>query len=221
MDDIEAAADEEEPPSLQRPSLLKRLEGVIATQRRRLLVEHLQKEVAGALGFADDRKLDGQQGFFEMGMDSLMAVDLKNRLGKALGTSLPATLIFDFPNIDGLAGFLLRHLELERSEAVGSIRRAAPVSQAESIAIVSLGCRFPGGAIDEVLADVARRRCRQGAGDRWDRDAYFDECPELSGRCTRRPAVFWPEWMASTRTFLASSRAKRSAWIHSSGCCWK
>jgi hypothetical protein len=63
LDDIETAADEEEPRILQRPSLLKRLEGAIATQRRRLLVEHLQKEVAGALGFGDDRKLDGQQGF--------------------------------------------------------------------------------------------------------------------------------------------------------------
>ena len=185
LDDIEAAADEEEPPTLQRPSLLKRLEGVIATQRRRLLVEHLQKEVAGALGFGDDRKLDGQQGFFEMGMDSLMAVDLKNRLGKALGTSLPATLIFDFPNIDGLAGFLLRHLELEQSEAVGSIRRATPVSQAEPIAIVSLGCRFPGGAID---AQSFWQMLHEGAdaigkvpGDRWDRDAYFDENRELCG----------------------------------------
>ena len=185
LDDIEAAADEEEAPTLQRPSLLKRLEGVIATQRRGLLVEHLQKEVAGALGFGVDRKLDGQQGFFEMGMDSLMAVDLKNRLGKALGTSLPATLIFDFPNIDGLAGFLLRHLELEQSEAVGSLRRATPVSQAEPIAIVSLGCRFPGGAID---AQSFWQMLHEGAdaigkvpGDRWDRDAYFDENRELSG----------------------------------------
>ena len=186
LDEIEVpAADEEKHQTSQAPSLLKQLEGSIAPDRRRLLVEHLQKEVASVLGFGDDRQLDVHQGFFEMGMDSLMAVDLKNRLSKALGASLPATLIFDFPNIEDLAGFLLRHLGMEQTATARFIRRVTQVIEAEPIAIVALGCRFPGGVIDAQsfwqLLHAGTDAIGKVPADRWDGDAYFDENRELCG----------------------------------------
>jgi hypothetical protein len=52
------------------------------------------------------RKPDPQQGFFHMGMDSLMAVQLKSRLENRLGKSLPNTLIFNYPTIESMAGYL-------------------------------------------------------------------------------------------------------------------
>ena len=63
-------------------------------------------EVAAAIGLADANGLDPQQGFFRMGMDSLMAVELKNRLTAALGVALSSTVAFDHPNIRSLAGHL-------------------------------------------------------------------------------------------------------------------
>jgi len=46
------------------------------------------------------------QGFFDMGMDSLLALDLKNRLQDDLGLSLPSTLTLEYPTVMGLAEYL-------------------------------------------------------------------------------------------------------------------
>jgi microcystin synthetase protein McyD len=50
---------------------------------------------------------DPSAGFFDMGLDSLMAVEMKNRLGAHLDVTLPATLVFRFPNIAALSDHLL------------------------------------------------------------------------------------------------------------------
>jgi len=47
-----------------------------------------------------------RQGFSEMGIDSLLAVEIRNRLASALGLALPATLVFDHPEIERLSRFL-------------------------------------------------------------------------------------------------------------------
>src|SRR6516225_628246 len=65
----------------------------------------IEKETAIVLGFGS--ALDCDQGFFEMGLDSLMAVELRSRLEKALGISLPVTMLFDQPTIHTLADTLL------------------------------------------------------------------------------------------------------------------
>jgi acyl carrier protein len=62
------------------------------------------------LGLAFSEWPTVQQGFFEMGMDSLMAVELKNRLAKHLGMTLPNTLIFDYPNLHKLAHYSVSRL---------------------------------------------------------------------------------------------------------------
>jgi hypothetical protein len=54
--------------------------------------------------------MDRMQGFFDMGMDSLTSVELKNRLSADLKMTFPATLAFDHPNITSLADHLLRKL---------------------------------------------------------------------------------------------------------------
>ena len=52
-----------------------------------------------------------------MGFDSLMAVELANQMGSSSGISLPVTLLFDYPNIEAMAGYILRDvLKLEFSE---------------------------------------------------------------------------------------------------------
>jgi malonyl CoA-acyl carrier protein transacylase len=71
-----------------------------------LLSTYLQTEVTQVLGVEFSQWPTLQQGFFEMGMDSLMAVELKKRLVASLETTLPATLVFDYPNLQDLTEYL-------------------------------------------------------------------------------------------------------------------
>jgi SAM-dependent methyltransferase len=67
----------------------------------------------------------------ELGMDSLMAVQLRNALGTALALErpLPATLMFDYPTIDAIAAFMLARLA-PQSTPVGTTGESAPVAAA-------------------------------------------------------------------------------------------
>jgi acyl carrier protein len=65
--------------------------------------------------------IEPRQGFFELGMDSLTSVELRNRLGATLQSTFPTTLAFDYPTPEGLADFLLGEIGLPvraRDEAV-------------------------------------------------------------------------------------------------------
>ncbi|NET75041.1 acyl carrier protein [Okeania sp. SIO1F9] len=92
------------------------------TERRNLLITYLQKEIGKILGLKIDQLPSLEQGFFEMGMDSLMAVELKNRLEDSLNCSLPTTLIFNFSNVISLADHIASSIlgweleNIERSE---------------------------------------------------------------------------------------------------------
>jgi len=88
------------------PDILARLARLDPTERRDWLLGYVRDEVAAAIGLADALRLDPQQGFFRMGMDSLMAVELKNRLTAGLGVPLSSTVVFDYPNIRDLTGHL-------------------------------------------------------------------------------------------------------------------
>ncbi len=69
-------------------------------------MSYLQQEVAATLGLDGQHPIDVRKNMSELGLDSLMALELRNTLGGVLGIALPATLIFDHPSIESLA----RHL---------------------------------------------------------------------------------------------------------------
>jgi acyl carrier protein len=54
--------------------------------------------------------LDFRRGFFDLGMDSLMTVELRRRIERALGFRLQAGITFDHPNLDALAAYLSARL---------------------------------------------------------------------------------------------------------------
>jgi acyl carrier protein len=74
-------------------------------ERRSLLERHLREQIAQVLGW-QTTEIDPQKGFFDLGMDSLTSVELKNRLQTSLNCELPTTLIFDYPTLDTLLGYL-------------------------------------------------------------------------------------------------------------------
>jgi hypothetical protein len=90
-------------------------------ERPEFLAGYLETEVKKVLGLDAEVKLDRKAGLISMGMDSLMAVEFKNRLNKSLGTALsqpvPVTLIFNYPNIEAISGYLLQEaLNLQQNK---------------------------------------------------------------------------------------------------------
>jgi acyl transferase domain-containing protein/acyl carrier protein len=80
-----------------------------ADDRARLPIamETVRKHAAEILEISDVHVIAPDQGLFEMGMDSLMSVELKNRLEREVGQPLPSTLTFNYPSVRALAGYLV------------------------------------------------------------------------------------------------------------------
>src|SRR6478736_1891038 len=94
------------PPS----DILVRLRAADATQRHAVLGAYLQGELARVLGRHDTGPVDPQQGFFALGMDSLMAVELRTRLETDLAIQLPSTIAFDRATLAAMQADLAERL---------------------------------------------------------------------------------------------------------------
>jgi myxalamid-type polyketide synthase MxaE and MxaD len=90
-----------------RSDLLERLATARPGDRGELLAIHVATSVAAILGFDSVAAIERQRGFFKMGMDSIMTVQLRNRLERELGRKLPPTVAFEYPTVDALAAFLV------------------------------------------------------------------------------------------------------------------
>ncbi|MEP7243282.1 MAG: SDR family NAD(P)-dependent oxidoreductase [Gammaproteobacteria bacterium] len=115
-----------------------RFDDIGESQRAEVLGERVRAEVASVLGLADAAEVDPTRGLFDMGMDSLMAVELRARLERRAGRSLPSTLTFNYPNVNALAGFFTQQLlvsaraaEPEPAAVEASESRFKPVNRDE------------------------------------------------------------------------------------------
>ena len=122
---------------------VERLLGARGEERRHLLVAFVCEEVAAVLGHASATDIDPDRAFKELGFDSLLAVELRNRMSAATGLQLPSTLIFEYPTSTALADHLLSELDGVEVEQMSAISRTRALE--EPIAIVGMSCRYPGG----------------------------------------------------------------------------
>jgi acyl transferase domain-containing protein/acyl carrier protein len=93
------------------PGLAKRLAEAIGTARLDVLTEAVDEIVARILGLGGIA-LERERPLNELGLDSLMAVELRNALSAAIGRTLPASLVFDHPTAEALSVFLAGELGL-------------------------------------------------------------------------------------------------------------
>ncbi|MGB1249061.1 MAG: type I polyketide synthase [Candidatus Promineifilaceae bacterium] len=91
------------------------LESTDSSERHKLLNLHVRTHVAHILGWESAEAIDSADGFFQVGMDSLMTMQLRNALQTSLDMSLSATLTFKYPTIDELTAYLLDTLFVEES----------------------------------------------------------------------------------------------------------
>ncbi|MBR8742212.1 type I polyketide synthase [Nocardiopsis sp. MG754419] len=119
------AADPEEAPL--SPA---RLLGMAGPERDRLLLTHVRAHTGAVLGHGGGGdEIEPERPFRELGVDSLTAIELRNRLNKASGLRLPATAVFDHPTPKALARLMVR---LTTAEAESDPVRARVPAQGGS-----------------------------------------------------------------------------------------
>jgi hypothetical protein len=86
------------------------------------LQNHVREQTMKVLGVDPSQPFDLQQPLQELGLDSLMAVELRNLLGSGveLKRALPATMVFDYPTVEALTGFLAEQLLPATPESNGA-----------------------------------------------------------------------------------------------------
>ncbi|MET8136960.1 type I polyketide synthase, partial [Streptomyces sp. NPDC005251] len=120
------------------------LAGLTRAEQEKALLALVRTHVAAVLGHGGTEAVSAERAFKELGFDSLTAVELRNRLGAATGVRLPATLVYDYPTSAALTAYLLDELGATSQESEGAATVTTAVDD-DPIAIVAMGCRFPGG----------------------------------------------------------------------------
>ena len=109
------------------PSLAAQLQVAPVSDRLHLAVDYVRQHVMDVLRLEANETPDRKDRLMDLGFDSLMAVELKGRLVKALDgmVDLPSTLIFDYPTIEAIS-------ELIRSQLEGPAQEAGSDSAADA-----------------------------------------------------------------------------------------
>ncbi len=115
----------------KQDEFLSRLQAALPGERKDLLIQYVRQHLGRILRRADAGQLDRRQRLMDLGVDSLMAVELKNRLqtGLQLTARLPSTLIYDYPTIEAVAGYLEQLIFTADSEAGAGQIRQSPESE--------------------------------------------------------------------------------------------
>jgi hypothetical protein len=98
------------PNSVAQHRLIDELKASPPAQRRRILDQFLVGQAATALGLPVSMTVNRKVALNAQGLDSLLAVEMRNAIAHALGCSLPASLLFDHPSIDALGRHLLEEV---------------------------------------------------------------------------------------------------------------
>ncbi|MGB8943353.1 MAG: type I polyketide synthase [Streptomyces sp.] len=184
-------------------ALRERLLALPRDERERALRETVLEETADVCGRAPEDLPDAVSPFADLGMTSLGAVELVDRLGALTGLNLPATLVFDHPTPAAVAQHLNAAL-LEDKPSTPSTpssrahdrhdRRDRP-DHDDPVAIVAMGCRYPGdvNSPDDLwdLVSQGRDAITEFPTDRgWDLAALYDPDPDRIGTSYTRHGGF-------------------------------
>nr|AEU17899.1 putative type I PKS [Streptomyces antibioticus] len=177
-------------------ALQTRLAGLTAAEQERALIELVREQAVHVLGHADQGAVEPDRTFGDLGFDSLMGVELRERLGELSQTPLSSTALFDHPTPAGLA----RHLHARLSDApeapaTPGTTPAPAHAPDDPVVIVGMACRYPGGvSAPEELWQLAASGT-DAIGDfpvnrGWDVESLYDPDPDRLGKSYTRQGGF-------------------------------
>lgn len=107
-------------PGDSNPVLLEELQKVTPAERLDLALLHIRKQAARVLAIDEANLPDPRRTLNELGFDSLTGVEFANRVGRSIGQHINPSLLFDYPTLESLAGYVVRdvlHLDSEAAAA--------------------------------------------------------------------------------------------------------
>ncbi|MFD6330408.1 SDR family NAD(P)-dependent oxidoreductase [Streptomyces niveus] len=120
-------------PTADTRALPDRLTSLGAADAMRLLLDTVRGHVGDVLGHTGADAVDTDRGFGELGVDSLSALELRNRLGADTGLRLSTTLTFDYPTPTALAAYLFEELGITPDEDEDTRDAEAEVIRLEAL----------------------------------------------------------------------------------------
>ncbi|MFJ9153083.1 type I polyketide synthase [Streptomyces sp. NPDC102270] len=186
-----AGAGKESAGDAEGMDLARRLAALPEAERRQSVLDLVVDQATAVLGL--DTPVAPDRTFNDLGYASMTAVELRNRLRAATGTRLSASVVFDYPTPEALAGHLLDRLSGTRDRA--PVARADTAADDDPIAIVSMACRFPGGVrgpedLWRLVADGTDAISLFPKDRGWDVEAVYDPDPERVGHTYTREGGF-------------------------------
>ena len=145
----------------------------------------------------ESHEIDIREPFASYGLGSTEAVSLAGELAEWLGRKLSPALVYEYPTIEALARYLAGSPEVSESTTRAGQDREA---KNEAIAIIGIGCRFPGAndpaAFWQLLRDGVDA-IREVPADRFDQHAFYDPDPAAPGKMNTR----WGGFMGQVDQF--------------------
>jgi NAD(P)-dependent dehydrogenase (short-subunit alcohol dehydrogenase family)/acyl carrier protein len=139
-------------PIPRQPDLRQQVLHAPVGRWRDIVEAFVTERVLRALGLDPARAIDPRTPLGELGLDSLLAIELRNALARSLDRSLPATLLFDYPTLDALTGYVMCDvLELEGAAA-------PPAGLATPVDLVGSIEELADDEVDRLLAARAKGR---------------------------------------------------------------
>jgi acyl transferase domain-containing protein/acyl carrier protein len=201
-----------------KTQLVERLTNAPVQQRKKLLTDYLRDAVA-EVTHVDAAEIREGSGFFDLGMDSLMAVELRRRIEEGVGKQIPATLAMDHPRLSDAVDYLLGDVlglgEQASAKSGPALASAVTTRTDEPIAIVAVACRFPGAPDPEAFWEVLSGgvdAIREVPEDRFDIDEFYDPDPETPGKIYSRFGGFLDEIDGFDPEFFGIS-PREAVWI--------
>jgi acyl transferase domain-containing protein/NADPH:quinone reductase-like Zn-dependent oxidoreductase/SAM-dependent methyltransferase/acyl carrier protein len=144
-------------PIARASDLRAQLSAVAVSRRRPLVATFVREHAARALGLDRARPIDPQTPLGELGLDSLLAVELRNALGTELEAPLPATLLFDYPTLDTLTDYLVGTVLAETTSTEPSPAPVAESADAPEGLVGSIEA-MSDDEVDRLIAARAQRK---------------------------------------------------------------